>query len=121
MKSGEEYQGNDIPYAEVARKFWGNIWRKEVQHNIKASKLQECKRKMEIGVTQNITIMDKKAKAMIKKISNWKVLQTRKCSGFLVQESPKYTQLYATIFFTDCVKNGTPTWMAKVKIVLLKH
>ena len=71
--NGGEARTNEVPDAEESRRFWGDIWTVEKEHNKGAEWLSELKdevkeRHSQIGVTINI----ENIRTQAKKMPNWK-------------------------------------------------
>ena len=72
MNSGE-FRTNDIPNAEESRRYWGDIWTVEKEHNKDAEWLAGLRDEVKGGHTQGrVTISAEKIKKQSREMPNWK-------------------------------------------------
>ena len=115
----EGTQSNIIPDAEESKKFWGNIWGKEVSHNINAEWIENTSKEMNVRQQENIKINKEKIKKRISKMPNWKApgpdgVQWYWMKGFTSLHERMADQL------DNCLETGrVPQWMTKGYTVLL--
>ena len=71
--NGSEARTNEVPDAEESRRFWGDIWTVEKEHNTRAEWLSELKDEIKGRHSQEgVTIGIENVRKQDKKIPNWK-------------------------------------------------
>ena len=83
--NNDEGQNNEnaIPDADESKRFWSDIWGKEVKHNVRAEWLNDFKQEMgDIPKQQRVEITEPKLKKLLRKIPNWKAPGPDGLQGF---------------------------------------
>ena len=112
---------NETPDQGEARRFWSDIWSKEVEHNKDAEWLEDFRHVMsDTQQQEKIEITVKKVQKMVQKIPNWKATGPDMVQGYWFKNFRSiHTRLKEC--YRDCLNNGqVPTWMTKERTVLLQ-
>ena len=115
----EGTQSKTIPDAEESKKFWGDIWGKEVTHNGNAEWVEVVDKDMNVRQQEDVKITREKIKKRICRIPNWKAPGPDGVQGYWVKG---FKSLHDRIAdqLDECLKAGKiPKWMTKGYTVLL--
>ena len=115
----EGSQNKTIPDAEESKKFWGDIWGKEVTHNGNAEWIEIVDKDMNVRQQEDVKITREKIKKRICRIPNWKAPGPDGVQGYWVKG---FKSLHDRIAdqLDECLKDGKiPKWMTKGYTVLL--
>ena len=108
------------PEKEEAKRFWSDIWSKEVKHNNDAEWLKKIREEQMGRFKQDrIEITIGKVKKVLKSMPNWKSAGPDLVQGFWLKN---FTAMHdrITIQLSACLETGqTPQWMTKGRTVLL--
>ena len=111
---------NAIPDADESKRFWSDIWGKEVKHNGKAEWLNDFKQEMgDTPKQQRVEITEPKVKKLLRKVPNWKAPGPDGVQGFWLKN---FTSMhtYLTQYLAHCLEGDTPEWMTKGRTVLIQ-
>ena len=107
-----EYEAR--PDADESKKFWSELWDKNVSHNENAKWLTDTKREYQsVRMQQNINITEEKVKTQIKKMPKWKACGSDGVHGYWLNE---FTSLHSRIAeqLDECLQTGqVALWMTK--------
>jgi hypothetical protein len=118
--NGGEFRTNDIPNAEESRRYWGDIWTVEKEHNKDAEWLAELRDEVKGGHTQErVTISAEKIKKQSRKMPNWKSPGKDGVQGYWIKNLTNLherisDQLNKILMGTDTL----PEWLTHGRTVL---
>ena len=118
--NGGEVRTNDVPNAEESKKFWGDIWTVEKEHNKDAQWLSELKDEINReNVQERISFNEEKVKKQARKMPNWKSAGKDGVQGYWIKN---LSNLHARISDQlNSILTGTddlPEWLTHGKTVL---
>ena len=101
-----QQQENEAPDQGEARRFWSDIWSKEVEHNKDAEWLEDFRHVMsDTQQQEKIEITVEKVQKMVQKIPNWKAPGPDMVQDYWFKNfRSMYTRLKEC--YTDCLNNG---------------
>ena len=118
--NGSEARTNEVPDAEESRRFWGDIWTVEKEHNTRAEWLSELKDEIKGRHSQEgVTISIENVRKQAKKIPNWKSPGKDGVQGYWIKNLTSMhdriaDQLNNILMGTDTL----PTWLTHGRTVL---
>ena len=80
--SGVKNHCAPTPDAEMAKKFWGNIWDEEVTHPSDADWLKKLKEELKVTQQANMSITVHKVSQFLRRVPNWKAPGPDLVQGF---------------------------------------
>ena len=110
----------EVPDAEESRRFWGDIWTVEKEHNNRAEWLSELKDEIKGRHSQEgVTISIENVRKQAKKIPNWKSPGKDDVQGYWIKNLTSMhdriaDQLNKILMGTDTL----PTWLTHGRTVL---
>ena len=118
--NGKEARTNDIPNAEESKRFWGDIWTIEKEHNKDAEWLSDLKDEIKGKYEQRkVTLTAKMVNKHARKMPNWKSPGPDGVQGYWIKN---LTNLHERISQQlDNILSGTndiPEWLTLGKTVL---
>ena len=118
--NGSEARANEVPDAEESRRFWGDIWTVEKEHNKGAEWLSELKDEIKGRHSQEgVSISIENVRKQAKKIPNWKSPGKDGVQGHWIKNLTNMhdriaDQLNKILMGTDTL----PTWLTHGRTVL---
>ena len=105
-EEGQQQENNEAPDQGEARRFWSDIWSKEVEHNKDAEWLEDFRHVMsDTQQQEKIEITVEKVQKMVQKIPNWKAPGPDMVQGYWFKNfRGMHTRLKEC--YTDCLNNG---------------
>ncbi|XP_047488218.1 uncharacterized protein LOC125038695 [Penaeus chinensis] len=118
--NGGEARTNEVPDAEESRRFWGDIWTVEKEHNKGAEWLSELKNEVKGRHSQEgVTISIENVRKQAKKMPNWKAPGKDGVQGYWIKNMTNMhdriaNQLNKILMGTDSL----PKWLTHGRTVL---
>ena len=117
---GVERGDDAIPDAEESRKFWSNIWSKQVEHNTSAHWIQKIDDQTnKIAKQKEVKITVELIAKQARKLPNWKSPGPDGVHGFWYKNIKGDRQVLAAKL-DQCLQNGlVPEWLTKGTTTLI--
>ena len=120
MIDGYDRENEVRPDANESKKFWSELWDKNVTHNENAEWLTTMKREYQnVEMQPNINVTEEKVKTQIKKMRKWKACGPDGVHGYWLKE---FTSLHSRISeqLDECLQTGqVASWMTKGRTSLI--
>lgn len=118
--NGGKLRTNDVPGAEESRKFWGEIWTVEKEHNKGAEWLSELKKEINgEHIQEGLILSVEKVRKQARKMPNWKAPGNDGVQGYWIKN---FTNLHERISeqLNDILSGNTnlPEWLTHGRTVL---
>ena len=117
--NGDTSSESLVPDAEESRKFWGEIWDQNKEHNRDAEWLKILKQELHPPQQENLKVTKDKVKAQCRKMKNWKAAGPDGVQGYWVKKLTETHQRIADqLDMIIAGQQDTPSWMTLGRTIL---